>query len=459
PAHPGRSAPRLGPRQRLQAPDRARGPGRRGPRPGRPRRARRAGGGDGAPPARPHRRLRLRRRRDGRGRRRPAHLLQHRFRGARRARRGRHRGGLPRLDGADGRGRAGPRRRRAGGVAGRRLPRLGPGPAGRRPRAARPHPDPRAAVARGAQRPVPVAGRDPARLRAPEAQRLGARIRDPRPQGAALDRQRLLPGDLRPLRPVRFLPVGGPGRLAHRRLPRRAALRPRARADLARAHRHAAGALRRRRAMTCLDLLDGFGFEAAAIVLVPEGERARRGDVGRNRPWRSVTKTLTGFGATLAPHEGSSVFEHQPVPPGSALRHLHSHASRYYYESDSTLQAPGLRRHYSNYGIDEAARHVERRLGSDVGDWIREQIAEPLGMDGLEWSGSPSVGAHGALTDLALFAAELLRPTLLEQRWWAEMTGVQFPELVGIMPGFGKQSPNPFGLGIEVRGTKSPHWT
>ena len=27
------------------------------------------------------------------------------------------------------------------------------------------------------------------------------------------------------------------------------------------------------------------------------------------------------------------------------------------------------------------------------------------------------------------------------------------------MPGFGKQDPNPFGLGIEVRGTKSPHWT
>ncbi|HLQ80526.1 MAG TPA: serine hydrolase domain-containing protein [Brachybacterium sp.] len=211
--------------------------------------------------------------------------------------------------------------------------------------------------------------------------------------------------------------------------------------------------------MTCLDLLDGFGFEAAAIVLGPEGERARRGDVGRIRPWRSVTKTLTGFGATLALQEGCADLEDPAGPPGSTLRHLLSHASGYFYESDSTLQAPGLRRHYSNYGIDEAARHVERRLGRDVGDWIREQIAEPLGMDGLEWSGSPSVGAHGALTDLALFAAELLRPTLLEQRWWAEMTGVQFPELVGIMPGFGKQSPNPFGLGIEVRGTKSPHWT
>src|SRR5690625_3117810 len=27
------------------------------------------------------------------------------------------------------------------------------------------------------------------------------------------------------------------------------------------------------------------------------------------------------------------------------------------------------------------------------------------------------------------------------------------------MPGFGKQDPNPFGLGFEVRGAKSPHWT
>src|SRR5699024_5879376 len=175
--------------------------------------------------------------------------------------------------------------------------------------------------------------------------------------------------------------------------------------------------------------------------------------------WRSVTKTLTGFGATLALQQGRPHLCDPPGRPGPTLRPLPSHAPGYFYESDSTLQAPGLRRHYSNYGIDEAARHVERRLGRDVGDWIREQIAEPLGMDGLEWSGSPSVGAHGALTDLALVAAELLRPTLLEQRWWAEMTGVQFPELVGIMPGFGKQSPNPFGLGIEVRGTKSPHWT
>lgn len=208
-----------------------------------------------------------------------------------------------------------------------------------------------------------------------------------------------------------------------------------------------------------LDVLDEFGFEAAAIVLGPEGERARRGDVARIRPWRSVTKVLTGLGATLALQDGRVDLEDPAGPPGSTLRHLLAHASGCFYESERTLQAPGLRRHYSNYGIDEAARHVERALGRDFGDWVQERIADPLGLRGLEWGGSPSVGAHGALTDLALLAAELQRPTLLEDRWREEMTGAQFPELVGIMPGFGKQSPNPFGLGIEIRGEKTPHWT
>ena len=27
------------------------------------------------------------------------------------------------------------------------------------------------------------------------------------------------------------------------------------------------------------------------------------------------------------------------------------------------------------------------------------------------------------------------------------------------MPGFGRQDPNPWGLGMEIRGHKDPHWT
>ena len=29
----------------------------------------------------------------------------------------------------------------------------------------------------------------------------------------------------------------------------------------------------------------------------------------------------------------------------------------------------------------------------------------------------------------------------------------------GVLPGFGGQDPNDWGLGFEVRGAKSPHWT
>ena len=34
-----------------------------------------------------------------------------------------------------------------------------------------------------------------------------------------------------------------------------------------------------------------------------------------------------------------------------------------------------------------------------------------------------------------------------------------FPELAGVMPGVGRYDPCPWGLGIEVRGDKAPHWT
>ena len=36
---------------------------------------------------------------------------------------------------------------------------------------------------------------------------------------------------------------------------------------------------------------------------------------------------------------------------------------------------------------------------------------------------------------------------------------MQFPGLPGILPGFGRQEPNDWGLGFELRDGKSPHWT
>ena len=57
------------------------------------------------------------------------------------------------------------------------------------------------------------------------------------------------------------------------------------------------------------------------------------------------------------------------------------------------------------------------------------------------------------------FGREALAPTLIAPETLAEATSVQFPGLEGVLPGFGRQTPNDWGLGFELRDAKSPHWT
>ena len=41
----------------------------------------------------------------------------------------------------------------------------------------------------------------------------------------------------------------------------------------------------------------------------------------------------------------------------------------------------------------------------------------------------------------------------------AMATRPYFPELAGVLPGFGRQTPNTWGLGFEIKADKHPHWT
>lgn len=52
-----------------------------------------------------------------------------------------------------------------------------------------------------------------------------------------------------------------------------------------------------------------------------------------------------------------------------------------------------------------------------------------------------------------------MAPTVIASETLAEATTVAFPRLVGVLPGFGRQEPNDWGLGFELRDRKSPHWT
>jgi CubicO group peptidase (beta-lactamase class C family) len=42
---------------------------------------------------------------------------------------------------------------------------------------------------------------------------------------------------------------------------------------------------------------------------------------------------------------------------------------------------------------------------------------------------------------------------------WRDATSVQFAGLAGVLPGFGPSDPCDWGLGVEVKGAKRPHWT
>jgi len=91
--------------------------------------------------------------------------------------------------------------------------------------------------------------------------------------------------------------------------------------------------------------------------------------------------------------------------------------------------------------------------------YIVEAVFQPLDMHRSTLVGSPAKDGVGSAADLARFAIELMDPSLLAASTVTQATAVQFPGLDGVLPGFGRQAPNDWGLGFELRGQKHPHWT
>ena len=206
--------------------------------------------------------------------------------------------------------------------------------------------------------------------------------------------------------------------------------------------------------MQALRAIDGWGADAAAAGVVrADGVVAVHGPREAPVRWASVTKLLTGLAALVAVEEGIVDLDEPAGPPGSTLRHLLAHASGL-----PTGTAPGRRRVYSNEGIEAAAEHVAARAGMPFADYFAAAVVEPLGLRG-ELRGSPASEYVGPLDDLLRLGQELLAPRVVAPETLDEATTVQFPGLVGVLPGFGRQEPNDWGLAFELRDAKSPHWT
>lgn len=201
-----------------------------------------------------------------------------------------------------------------------------------------------------------------------------------------------------------------------------------------------------------------WGHRAASAWAGPSGAGSI-GDADRLFRWASVTKLVTALAIWVAVEEETVSWDDQAGPTGSTLRHLLAHASGLAPYDDRVLAAPGTRRIYSNRGFEEAAEHVAKRAGMEFHAYAYEAVLQPLGMNSTLISGSPAHGAAGTLADLARLAGELLQPRLVDRSTWQEATATAFAGLPGTLPGFGAQPDNAWGLGVEVRDSKEPHWT
>ena len=74
--------------------------------------------------------------------------------------------------------------------------------------------------------------------------------------------------------------------------------------------------------------------------------------------------------------------------------------------------------------------------------------------------GPGAAGLVGAAwTTWSPWRREWAVPTLVSPETHRSATSVQFPGTAGVLPGFGRFDPCDWGLGVEIRGTKQPHWT
>ncbi|MGH8776157.1 MAG: serine hydrolase domain-containing protein [Jiangellaceae bacterium] len=213
--------------------------------------------------------------------------------------------------------------------------------------------------------------------------------------------------------------------------------------------------------MESMQLIDDWPADnAAAAVVSAEGDvAATRGDTAHEFRLASVTKLLTAYAALIAVEEGVVELDEPAGPPGATVRHLLAHASGLAFADTMVVAPPGTRRLYSNAGFEQLADVLTKRSGILFADYVRDGVLVPLGMTATRCEGSPAAGASSSVDDLARFAAELQRPTLIDPSTMTMASQVAYPGLIGVLPGFGRQEPNDWGLGFEIRDGKSPHWT
>lgn len=198
---------------------------------------------------------------------------------------------------------------------------------------------------------------------------------------------------------------------------------------------------------------------AAAVVRTDGTVLGSHGPTGQRFPLASVTKPLAAYAVLVAYEEGAIELDEPAGPTGATVRHLLAHTSGLAFDEHRAMSAPGERRLYSNAGFEVLGDHVAKATDIPFAEYLRQAVLAPLGMTATTLDGSPAKDGVSTVDDLVRFAAEVQAPRLLDPRTVAEAMTVQYPGTKGVLPGYGHQNPNDWGLGFEIRDSKSPHWT
>ncbi|MHB8379910.1 MAG: serine hydrolase [Acidimicrobiales bacterium] len=200
------------------------------------------------------------------------------------------------------------------------------------------------------------------------------------------------------------------------------------------------------------------GSPAFVVVRVRDGAIERiheAGDVDEVRPWASVSKMAVALAFGVEVDWGFHSYSETVGPRGANFANLLSHSSGLGLEVGDPAVAIATKRVYSNYGVDHAVRAVVGER--PPADWLDDRVFQALGMTTTALVDRPSSGVHGSTTDMATLAVSWLRPDGVARETRDRLIRPYLPDLAGIVPGFGRFTPCPWGIGPEVRGDKE-HW-
>jgi CubicO group peptidase (beta-lactamase class C family) len=216
-----------------------------------------------------------------------------------------------------------------------------------------------------------------------------------------------------------------------------------------------------------IELVHQWPVDTVAAASVIDDDIALVGLRDQIFPLASLTKLTTAMAVLIAVEEGTLALDDDiaallDLPDLAPLRiaELLSHSSGLAPEAPANrLTAGGHRRIYSNAGYELAADAVARRSGIPFDTYLHDAVFAPLAMQSTALMGSPASGVTSTIDDLVRLLRELREPRLVSRATHQLMVTPHHPGLGGVLPGFGRQVDNSWGLGPEIRDHKAPHWT